>query len=194
MQKERLGLDLDEVLADIINPLVIYFNEYYKTNFKRNQLVKYHLEETWNIKTSECNERVHEFYASEEFKKIKPIRGAIKGVDYLSKTKELHIITARPDETIEETNRWINEVFPGKFAGIHFGNHYSIKERIPKKKSEICKELKITKIMEDTLHNAMDCANNGIEVLLLNQPWNKSEINHEKIKRVYSWKEAVNYA
>ena len=48
--------------------------------------------------------------------------------------------------------------------------------------------------MEDTLHNAMDCANNGIEVLLLNQPWNKSEINHEKIKRVYSWKEAVNYA
>jgi len=54
-------------------------------------------------------------------------------------------------------------------------------------KAGVCRELGVERMVEDGLHYATDCAENGIPTLLLNSPWNQAESLHEGITRVYSW-------
>ena len=46
----------------------------------------------------------------------------------------------------------------------------------------------INLIIEDSLIHAIECAKNGIKVILLNKGWNQGEL-HTNITRINSWKE-----
>jgi len=60
-----------------------------------------------------------------------------------------------------------------------------------KTKGEICKELGIDFMIEDSVEHSEICAKEGIKVFLLNKPWNKNCIDHENIIRVKSWNEIL---
>ena len=56
----------------------------------------------------------------------------------------------------------------------------------------ICKSLDVTLMIDDGLHNALDLAENNIECILLDKPWNrKVEANHPLIHRVQHWQEII---
>ena len=47
-------------------------------------------------------------------------------------------------------------------------------------------------MIDDGLHNALDLAENHIECILLDKPWNRrDESNHPLIHRVQTWQEII---
>jgi hypothetical protein len=106
--------------------------------------------------------------------------------EFKSKWFKLHVVTARHFLFRFSTGLWLYKNYRSIFSSIEFANFFS---RFSTKKSVICKELWASIIIEDNLENAIDCANAGIEVYLLNKPWNKDYDvkKHKWIVKVKSW-------
>lgn len=64
-----------------------------------------------------------------------------------------------------------------------------------RKKSDFCLIYGAKTHIEDSPKQAIDCANKGILVLLMNQPWNQAKYNpgitHKNITRVQDWPQIV---
>ncbi len=187
----RIGIDLDEVLANFLDPLLRFHNEIYSTSLKRDDFKSYNFWETWGGTREQAIQKVLDFYKSDYFKNIKPFEGAIESIEELSKDNELLIITSRYKAISEETEKWINKYFPDNFSGIHFTNEF-FDSFNNKRKHEICLDLEINSLVEDSLEYAQQCASNGINILLMDRPWNRGKLQ-EGIIRVHSWKEITDY-
>jgi len=75
---------------------------------------------------------------------------------------------------------------------VYFTNHYSKKElNETKKKSNICIELGVELLIEDSLDYAFECSSEKIKVLLLDKPWNKADKLPAGVTRVHSWREII---
>ncbi|MBI4973967.1 hypothetical protein HZC27_05130 [Candidatus Roizmanbacteria bacterium] len=186
----KIGVDMDSVLADIIPPLDLFHNATYKTSISNSSHGDYDLSKIWNCSGEEVIKRIYEFYESPYFDKIVPMKGAKRNIDILSKSHTLILITSRPNIIEHKSHQWLDIFFKGKFSKVIHTNQTSHKHEIRRRKSEICIEEGINIMIEDHLEYALDCANEGIKVLLLPMPWNKNEsITHPNIKRVTSWSE-----
>lgn len=188
----KIGVDLDAVVADMMSPLIDFHNKKYGTSFKISDHVTFSIEKIWKCTEEEAIKRCFEFFQSDFLNQIKPVSGAIEGINFLSSRHKLHIITSRPHLLNKHTGSWIKEYFPKKFKSINHSNQFSKKGSIKRKKSDICKELKVDLMIEDHLEFAYDCASLNIKILLMNMPWNQTKKLPKNIVRVYSWKEIIN--
>lgn len=182
----RIGIDIDEVLANTLNGVIAFHNERYGTCFKKEDFFSYDCDEVWGGTREETIRKWYAFFETDHFSSVDPIAGALPALQILKENgHELFAITARPLVIAPQTNAWINSYFPGIFSGIHFGNRAGY-DGVKKRKSEMCAELGITVIVEDDLYHAVDCAECGIRVLLLDHPWNQRELP-ANVYRMFSW-------
>lgn len=184
----KIGIDLDEVLADFLTALIKFHNDKYDTAFERHQFHSYRVFEIWGGTQEESDREIFEFYNTNYFKEIKPVPNAIENIDFLCKDHELAIITSRQNDIAEKTLDWINKHFENKFKGVYFTNQHSHSGKSIKK-SAVCGSIGANLIIEDYLDYATECAQAGKEVLLFDCPWNKTRALPEKVSRVYSWNE-----
>jgi uncharacterized HAD superfamily protein len=120
-------------------------------------------------------------------KKIKPVKWARgKLLELKKKWYRLYAVTARLSWLRLSTKLWLKRHFPDCFEHIVFANFFTNRAR---KKSEICKEIWASIIIEDNLETCIDCVNQWIKCFLLDKPRNQSNKLNENIKRVYSWSE-----
>ncbi|EYU29494.1 hypothetical protein MIMGU_mgv1a015038mg [Erythranthe guttata] len=152
--------------------------------------------QVWNCSCGEADTRVHEFFKTHYFKKgIHPIPGARKSLHKLSQFCNLSIVTSRQNAIKDHTIEWVEEHYPGLFLEIHFGNHFALDGQPSRPKSEICKSLGAKVLIDDNPRYAIECAENGIKVLLFDYensyPWCKTEYisQHPLITKVHSWQE-----
>jgi uncharacterized HAD superfamily protein len=61
-----------------------------------------------------------------------------------------------------------------------------------KTKAQICVEANIGTIVEDNADTALECAEQGIQVVVLARPWNVGMPKHPLISRMENWQEACN--
>jgi uncharacterized HAD superfamily protein len=186
----KIAIDLDEVTVDLLKEVNEYYNNKHDTDFKLSDFHNYDWWEIWGIPLDDAVNEFYSFMESPESRKIQPIYGAIESIEKLRSQNDVVIITARQNEIKEMTLEWVQEYIPGLEKHTYFTNHLS---RISKhvKKSEIALELNVDLLIDDQLRNAYDCAENGIKVLLYNQPWNQNLQLNKNITRVYSWKNAL---
>jgi len=182
---------MDGVLADLTPRLVEFHNFTYKTTFKIVDYANYELSEVWQCSIEQKIKRIHQFYNSPYFKKITPLLDALPRVKYLSRKHSLILVTSRPHFIETSSQAWLNKYFPQQFSKIIHTNQITQKHEQKKSKSEICEEEKIEVMIEDALEYAIDCANKGIKVLLLNTVWNQKEKLPKNIKRVFNWEEII---
>ena len=110
----------------------------------------------------------------------------------IKKGYELHLVTSRPGAIEKDTKTWIENHFPGKFKNLHHAyNSHIHKPGSKKLKWEICKEIGAEILIDDFLTNALSCAENGISVFLMDNPWNQTEDLPANVIRVKSWKEIL---
>lgn len=188
-----IALDLDSVLADIVPSMFVFHNKHYGTKNKLSDHMDYALSKTWGCSPEEVVERVYHFYKSPEFHKIKTVSGAEKAVDYLARKYELVIITSRPHITDKSTKLWLDKHFPGKINSIHHTNQFSRAGSPSRKKSQVCRQLGATVIIEDAIEYALDCHNENIKVYLKEMPWNKDRRLPEGITKFSQWREIKKY-
>lgn len=183
----RIGVDIDEVLF----PFIIHFLDFYRGNtgidIPFEEIHTYYLWEVFGCEREEIIAKINEFYSSSSFKRIKPIEGAVKSIDSLSKKHSLTAITARPVLIDKETSRWMNSYFPAIEEIVYTSSYH---DNARGRKVQECLARDISTILEDVDDYALECAEQGIKVILFDKPWNKNT-SHSLIKRVYNWPDAL---
>jgi uncharacterized HAD superfamily protein len=185
----KIAIDLDEVMACLLESVNDYYNKKNKTNFKVKDFYTYDWWSVWNISQEEAIEEFFIFMKSNLSKQIKPVKDAIESINILKDKFEIIVITARQEEFKEQTEEWIKKHFPGLEQSVYFTNVYSRSFK-PSKKSDVALKLGVNTIIEDQVVHAYDCANKGIKVILLDSPWNQ-DVSGKNIERVYSWDEII---
>lgn len=183
-----IGLDFDEVTAELMS----HFHEhhYEKTGevYSIDQYKTYNMWEVWGVSKEESVKMMNNFHNSYPIEKIKPLPKAIESINKLMKENKLVIITARPVEYNHKISAWIKLHFPNNKLNIinsgDFGNKNS------PSKLEIINKIGATIMIEDSSHNALECAQSGINVILFDKPWNQGTY-HKNISRVHNWSEAL---
>jgi|TARA_Y100000310_G_scaffold339513_1_gene432405 5'(3')-deoxyribonucleotidase len=187
----RIGIDVDDVLADSMGPLVDFHNQKNGTNLKFEDVLSFNLSEVWNMETKEeMFNNILDFYKSHFFKKIEPFPNSKEIIFKLSKTNQLAAITGRPTVIKNETILWLGEFYPNCFTEVHFSNHFPGEDK-NLSKADFCLEKGYELLIEDSKEFALECAQKGIKVFLLNKPWNKGFAPHKNIVSVDTWEEVI---
>lgn len=182
-----IGVDFDDIIILFNDGLHEYHNAIYGTSVKRSDITTYDIHDVWGCEPHEAVRRVHEFYRTSEHDSLLPVEGVVDALARLKKDHDLHIITSRGEETRELTERWIARHFPGTFSSVVFTNGYSEKKGKKRTKVEVCDELGVDLMIEDSLSQAQAIAGSGRRVILLDCPWNQGACA-QNIVRVSDWK------
>lgn len=182
----KIGVDLDEVIVEFSKGYFEFYNSKYKTNFQFKDIFSYNLWEVLGISREESFKLADEFYDSEDFDEVELVKDSKESIVKLADTHELFIVTARPIRIREKTDYFFNKNFPNlPYRIIYSGDLFSEQGS---RKSDICANLGIEFLVEDNLNYALESAEKGVKVLLLNKPWNKDGKMHEDVVRVDNWK------
>jgi uncharacterized HAD superfamily protein len=186
-----VAFDIDDVLAEFQFGWVEFNNTKYGMNMKFSDINDFSYAKVMNISEEEVFKRIFEFYETEIITRLVPVEGAVETVDALSKGNTLYVITSRPQEIAAMTRNWLNRYYSDKFREILFTGQIS-RDGFDHKitKADICKRHKIDWLVEDAPIHAVHVAEAGINVALLEKPWNKDvTINSNKIHRIKSMRE-----
>jgi len=191
MKVRKIGIDLDDVLADFHTGIMNYHNKVYGTSLKEKDFTTYLFNRIWGGSLQEAIQKVNDFHHSNYSEEISPISNSVESVNSLSKENELFVITSRPEFMKEKTEKWIKKFFGNSFSGIFFSsNHYS--KAGGKPKSQICKELEVSLLIDDSLDYINQCPTIGIRGILFGDyPWNQNGNLPENVVRVKNWKEVL---
>jgi uncharacterized HAD superfamily protein len=181
-----VAVDIDDVLNDFVGSMAEFHNKHYGTNLKREDFKTYYLRETLGLDEKEASRRLGEF-ADSSLEALKPTEDSVEVVRELSNIHKLVVITSRAEKRRELTQNWISSNFPNCFSEVYFAmNHYIGVGN--KKKNEICKELGVGIMIEDSMDYALKCSEVG-GVFLYDCPWNQKDKLPSSIIRVHGWKD-----
>ena len=188
----NIGIDVDEVLAELLEAFLEYHNYTYGTKYTKKDMFSYSFHKVLGGTEEESKQKVLDFFTTDFLNNTGLVAGAKEGIASLAKEHRLSIITARSEMIRQQTEQLIARHFPNYFSTVAFTNQWHGNGKI-RRKSEICAEENISIMIDDSLAHAMDCASQGVYVLLADfgYPWNQTAKLLENIKRVHSWKEII---
>jgi 5'(3')-deoxyribonucleotidase len=192
MSKKVIAVDNDDVLFQLVDSIFDFYNTTYQTSYNLKDQQVFNLETTFRLTEKETMKRIYEFYHSKYLLATKPMPGALAALKKLKQNYDLVLITARPTFTKKVTLQALNEHFPNIFQSVFLTNAFSLTGK-KKLKSEVCLEVNAKALIDDALHNAEDCAQKKIPVLLFNRPWNQSfKVKQDQTKLIHpvqNWSE-----
>jgi len=177
----RIGIDIDDVLAQFNKQWLHYYNKTYGTNYQYEDMIDYDFSKVYTDATGEeIFNRVFDFYKSPEFDEVIPVEGSQDGVKAIQ-DHELFVITSRNEDLQAETLDWLSKYFHNSFDEVIFTNNFTQNvNHKARPKSEVGKELGLHYMVED-----------AIKVLLLDRPWNRNSTPHDNISKVQTWSDVV---
>ncbi len=188
-----IACDVDDVLFRMYAAFAAFHNERYGTNLSEEDFFSYFIWEVLGISRDQAVMRMEEFYATDGFRRLPLVEGALDGVRRLFKHHPLLAVTGRPDRCADITHEQLSGNFAGLFRSAHHTGAF-VAGHAPEPKSKVCKRLNATVILEDALCHAFDCAEAGMRVILFDRPWNQGPIacgGGGSIERVRTWDDAV---
>ncbi|MEK6848782.1 MAG: hypothetical protein AABX65_04080 [Nanoarchaeota archaeon] len=196
----KIGVDLDDVLADTWNETRKFLNRRFGKNLTNKDFNDFGLAKTYGVSNDEVRKAFADAFNNGLYLNAKLIKGAVSGIGRLEDGNELYIITSRPRYIEGDTYSWVEKNFPSKFKEVRFSSHTTdLKEDTEKEtKAEICKELGVLLMIDDNLDNLEECARAGVKGIVLdldgNYNWNHREREPDGVERAFSWKEIVKIA
>lgn len=186
-----IGVDMDNVLMDISRPFCRFLKRAYNIDLRHEDIYTFDIWEILGVTRGRVNEMFSEYYQSHEFRGMQPIEGSQEGVSELwNEGHDLFDITSRPSELIMPTLKTLERDFQNRFVGIQF-TRYHLNPNDAPTKGDVCRKLGVDIMIEDSLGFAVECAENGTPVLLLDQPWNQCDDLPQGVTRVNPWHEIV---
>lgn len=184
---KKIAIDIDGVLADLAMPLMDFCNVRYGTKIEVKDLHSFDFKEIFEITKEEERSFLLDFFKTDYFQNIQPIKDSQNGINALSKNNSLNIITARPKYVENETRLWLERFYENVFSKIHFAENIYASGRPTTLKSDFCLNNDYSVMIEDDSRYANDCSEKGIETILITRPWNKNQFIHLNVKRVEDW-------
>lgn len=198
MKRLKIGIDIDNVIADSYPSYIDAFNKKFNTAVRYEEIFHfYYLEKNVGVDEALVTQFIESIVHSEQFQlQIPPVPEALEVIKkWIKRGFSIHYITSRPIDTKEETEKWLKK--QGFFLkGItldlynekeHNSRHLS---RINSYKRFVADEKKIDIFIEDSIDIAKSL---DIPVLLIDKPWNQGKLP-ENVRRVKNWEEIENLA
>ena len=153
---------------------ISYLNQ--KKNITEEECNTHNWEVLYGVDMNTMISEFHEKYMH-SYGEAKVVDDAKNIIDELKKNHNLYFVTARDAKLTDITKNWLNENGFEEIDVYLLGSDYKIQK---------AKELECHIFIEDNPSNAMQLANEGMKVLLIDTNYNK-EIEHENIVRVNNW-------
>lgn len=191
-REKKVGIDLDEVLAETID-YILEYNQYKLGDkiIRKEDITDYYIHRIFDHIDLEYAKKWFwgGLWSDKKNLAIRPVLGAKEILKEMKKNDyKLSIITARRQDLFwEYTIKRVKKYFSQTFEDIIFADHLTENE---KSKSSICRENGITHMIEDNFYYAKELAENGIQTQLIEKPWNRHiKEEHENIIKIKSWGE-----
>jgi len=175
-----IGLDLDGVLAEFVEPFVTELKKKFDIDLTRSDIISYDLAEMTGLGKTEFDRFLDTLAASGFYASLEPTHGVPSSVRSLAKLYDICILTTRPEASRRDTVRWLR------------------RHRIPYDALEFCefankvsKDDQLAVFVDDNLEQAAIAAEHVGLVLLFDQPWNRANVMPGNCRRVAGWSEAV---
>ena len=174
----RIGVDIDGTINNFCEVLVKTLKDEY--NFDADDTQYYMMSDLFTAKEEV---KFWETHADKMYMECSVRPFALETLQWIYNNDDLYIVTARHINCTNVTKKWLAE------------NHIQYKELYMETghKHQICEELKLDLLIDDSPMNAISVAEVGIPVLLFDQPYNHSLKEKEPIYRVYNWLEIYTY-
>lgn len=184
--KQILGIDIDGVIGNSDVMFREYMSKYFNREFKRESVHSFSYEKAFDLTREEMLGFWDYFYKNEGWLKIRPVKGSLKAIERLRDFYKIIIVTGRPSILEEVTFNWLeaHKVFYDKLFLTDFKDKYNYllnNGHSPRY------------FIEDHIEFARGLADNGVEVFLLDYPWNRSlkDKEQDNIRRVNNWEEVL---
>ncbi len=180
----KIGVDLDDVVFEFTKEILKLVREVHDKSFEFEEVNNYSFHELFELDPLEISEVVK----SVDMANLNLIPGAKDFVLKLSKKHEIYFITSRVFR--EGTKESLEKNFSGLAYGLFFSSNPYIGTE-GKDKGEICKELGVDFMIEDSTKHAKICADKGIKTFLIDKPWNQKLEKHPNIFNVKGFEEIL---
>ena len=186
MTKERLAIDVDEVLFPMLESFLDHHNPTYGTSHVFEDFFSYDWEHVLGIPQEETVRRVYE-YLDRDHSLIEAVEGSQEAAAALSKAYELVVVTARHPQFESSTRSWLITRFEELFKEVICIGYAPIMEK-PLTKAEVCRDLGAVALIDDSLVHTSHCSEAGIEgVLFGDYPWNQATELPIGVTRCVDW-------
>lgn len=185
-----LGIDIDDTISKTCEILVEYGKEYTKEVLKKEKTLEFNgnLSNHFYIEslfgwTREEADRFFELYYKKFVENVSPKEDSVEIINKLhDEGNKIVLITSRDNfadvNAKLETEKWL------KKQGIKYDN--LITDVLSK--YQTCLDYNVELFIDDSYSNCMEISSHGIKTLMVDAKYNYN-LNDEKIRRVYSWKE-----
>ena len=183
---ERIGIDLDEVVFNFVDPFIRFANKKHGTTFSRTDLATYHFEECGIIPLGTNNKLVTEFTDLGLLRTLPLVEHAYKALQILDNIYEIIYLTSRHDSTAKDTALSLTDY------GIWHPVHFSTAECT---KADLMKNLNIECLIDDSpryIDEARIKIPSAKTILFSNVPQSIKVANFNYHAR--NWPEALFYA
>ena len=185
----KIGIDIDNVLSNFNEILLNDYLEHDKT-LNNNGII--HKGE-YIRKMFDWDTSYEQNYYRNNIERLASLLTPIKNSSrYINKLKEdgneIYIISGRDNgeysNPYDMTINWLKK-YNIPYDKLILTNAYKHQE-----KAEVCKELGIDIMIDDSINVCKKCSDNNIECILFETPYNKEE---KRFNRINSWEEIYNY-
>lgn len=190
MKNLRIGIDIDNVIADTYTVYLDKFNREFTTDIAYEELIDfYYLEKRSGIRIERVKLFLETILQDEKLQlSYKPFTKAVKVIkNWLNNGFFIHYITARPSFMRKITHQWLKKNgFIGKNTAVHlFDSEGDYKTDVEFKKA-LSEKLVLDLFIEDAIEFVEKLE---IPVLLIDRPWNRAYNLSKKVTRVKDWEE-----
>ncbi len=186
--KPCLGVDFDDTAVDTTAVRRVWYHDRYGVDVPYEAHTTTRYCELWGCTYQESVERCLEF-ERECAHSLQPFEGAAEALCAIAREYNPHIISAREEEFHPHTDMVTSAHFPQVFCGIHLCSYWQI-SAAARPKWQICRQLNIPVMLEDSANSTCDLVTHGIRVILFDRPWNRDLKKHRLVTRVEVWPEA----
>lgn len=183
-----IAVDIDEVIAETLPAFLLYYNVKHQTAYVAEDFETSDWGERLNLTTQSLDKEIGSFIKSPFYSSLVPVTDSFAVLKSLRESNSLHAVTSRWGELKETTSSWLSCYFPQIFEQVHFSktSHANVSQGDASNKSDICRSIGASFLVEDCPKHAADCSANGISVILYDRPWNKN-FSGRGVFRVASW-------
>ena len=173
----RIGLDFDDTLIPMRAAIVDFLNKSRGTSIHLESLTNFRIMAQWGLTDADfvsmCNENEAVFHGNP------PLPGVLETLAQWSAQSTLYVVTGRPAVWIPPARAWLER------HGIKVAEIFSAATMGDK--AQLALQQGITLFVEDNASAALSIAQQGIDVLLMDAPYNRYCCSHPRIRRVKDW-------
>lgn len=185
MKREKIAVDLDDVLADHVEAFIEFSNQSFGTNLGVDDYSN-HWREMWQVEQAEVQRRMTLFHVPEHIGALSVKEESREAMTKLSERFELSVVTARVQGIVDITHDWLNSYFPDVFESVHFVPIWETNERVSK--ADVCQQIGADLLIDDTAKHCNIVVEAGLSAILFGDySWNREEPTAPGVVRCPNW-------